>query len=136
MNQSAMDQFRVQKWRLAAFFGVMVLILLFYFYRLFTLQVIEGQAFLDQANENRIQEVSESTQRGIIYDRNGFVLARNIASYNVIITPALLPDVNTYNPNGDMQRIYRELSALIDIPVSSGNIDDEEAIKTTAMGLY
>jgi hypothetical protein len=46
-----------------------------------------------------------------------------------VITPALLPDVDTYNPNGDMQRIYRELSELIEIPVTTGNIDDEEAIK-------
>ncbi|PKO07463.1 MAG: penicillin-binding protein 2 [Chloroflexi bacterium HGW-Chloroflexi-3] len=129
MNQSILDQFRVHKWRVIVFFIVMTAVLSFYVYRLFSLQVIEGAAFLDQANENRIREISESTQRGIIYDRNGFVLARNIASYNVVITPAFLPDVDTYNPNGDMQRIYRELSALIDIPVTTGNIDDEEAIK-------
>lgn len=128
MNQSALDQYRVQKWRLIVFFSIMTFVLLFYGYRLFVLQIIEGNAFLDQANENRIREISEPTQRGIIYDRNGFVLARNIASYNVIVTPAMLPDVDTYNPNGDMQRIYRELSELIDIPVSTGNIDDSEAM--------
>lgn len=129
MNQSILDQFRVQRWRVITFFGAMAAILLFYVYQLFSLQVVEGAAYLDQANNNRIREISETTQRGIIYDRNGFVLARNIASYNVVITPALLPDVDTYNPNGDMQRIYRELSKLIEIPVTSGNIDDDEAIK-------
>lgn len=129
MNQSSLDQYRVEKWRLLIVFGLIISLLGFYVYRLFSLQIIQGAAYLDQANENRIREISNPTQRGIIYDRNGFVLARNIASYNVVITPAYLPDVDTYNPNGDMQRIYRELSALIDVPFSSGNIDDQEAIK-------
>ncbi len=129
MNQSFLDQNRVQKWRVIFIFGLMIIIFGFYIIRLFSMQVIQGQAFLDQANENRIREISEPTQRGIIYDRNGFVLARNIASYNVIITPAYLPDVDTENPNGDMQRIYRELSALIDIPVTSGDMNDEESIR-------
>ena len=129
MNQSALDQYRVHKWRVIVFFVIMALVMAFYAFRLFSLQVIDGQAYLDQANENRIQEISDPTLRGVIYDRNGFVLARNVASYNVTITPAELPDVETYDPNGDLQRIYRELSELIDIPVTSGNIDDEEAIK-------
>lgn len=129
MNQSSLDQYRVEKWRIIIVFGLIIFLLGFYIYRLFTLQIIQGAAYLNQANENRIREISNPTQRGIIYDRNGFVLARNIASYNVVITPAYLPDVDTYNPNGDMQRIYRELSALIDVPFSSGNIDDQEAIK-------
>lgn len=129
MNQSSLDQYRVEKWRLLIVFGLIISLLGFYVYRLFSLQIIQGAAYLDQANENRIREISNPTQRGIIYDRNGFVLARNIASYNVVITPAYLPDVDTYNPNGDMQRIYRELSALVDVPFSSGNIDDQEAIK-------
>ena len=50
-----------------------------------------GQSYLAQADENRTTRVSDTTQRGIIYDRNGIVLARNVASYNVTITPAYLP---------------------------------------------
>ena len=64
----------------------------FYAFRLFNLQVLDGQSYLAQADENRTTRVSDTTQRGIIYDRNGIVLARNIASYNVTITPAYLPE--------------------------------------------
>ena len=53
------------------------------------------------------QDVSVPAPRGIIYDRNGYVLARNIASYTVVITPADLPD-----DEADIQNVYRELSAL------------------------
>ena len=73
---------------LAVFFGVM----LFYVYRLFTIQIIDGDYYLDLADENRISIVQEQTKRGIIYDRNGVVLARNTATYDITITPADLPE--------------------------------------------
>ena len=57
--------------------------------------------------------------RGIVYDRNGYVLARNIASYNLIITPANLPD-----DEADIERIYRDVSAITGVPVG-GPVTDE-----------
>ena len=101
---------------LAVFFGVM----LFYVYRLFTIQIIDGDYYLDLADENRISIVQEQTKRGIIYDRNGVVLARNTATYDITITPADLPE-----DDGDTQEVYRKLSQLIDIPVNNGEINDE-----------
>lgn len=83
----------------------MTAILTFYVLRLFSMQIIEGRSYLAQANANKTREVSIATQRGILYDRNGIVLARNVASYNVVITPAGLPDIDLLNPNGDVQRI-------------------------------
>ncbi len=70
-----------ENWRMFLIYGVVGGVFLFFTIRLFTLQVITGQTFIDQANENRIKNVSESTQRGIINDRNGYVLARNVPSY-------------------------------------------------------
>ena len=101
---------------LLVFFGVM----LFYVYRLFTIQIIDGDYYLDLADENRISIVQEQTKRGIIYDRNGVVLARNTATYDITITPADLPE-----DDGDTQEVYRKLSQLIDIPVNNGEINDE-----------
>jgi penicillin-binding protein 2 len=66
-------------------------VFLFFTFRLFSLQIIDGESFVARADENRIKDVSEATQRGIITDRNGYVLARNVPSYNVTITPAYLP---------------------------------------------
>ncbi len=91
----------------AAFAGVIGLLL----FRLFNLQVVEQQDWSDQAVENYTAEISVPAPRGIIYDRNGYVLARNLASYNVVITPADLPD-----DEADIQNIYRKLSALIGVP--------------------
>lgn len=109
-----------QNWRMIVVYAIVGGVFLFFMARLFSLQVVNGQDFVDQADENRIKNVSEATRRGIITDRNGFVLARNDAAYNVTITPAYLP-----SDEGAIEEIYRQLSALIDIPVNKGVINDE-----------
>jgi len=111
---------KLEDWRLRAVYILILVVFGFFALRLFSLQIIEGKNYLAQADENRTSIVSSQTNRGIIYDRNGFVLARNIASYNVVITPADLP-----SDIGTTQQIYRELSALINIPVSNGAMTDE-----------
>ena len=73
--------------------------------RLVTLQVTDHQSWLDQAVENYTTTIRPPAPRGIIFDRNGYVLARNVASYNIVVTPANLPD-----DEADIQKIYRENS--------------------------
>jgi len=92
----------------------------FYVLRLFDIQILQGSDFLVQADENRTQVISEPAIRGTIYDRNGVVLAQNVPSYNVVVVPGYLPE-----DEGDIQAIFRELSELIDIPVSRGDTDEE-----------
>jgi penicillin-binding protein 2 len=129
MNHSEHIQDRLEPWRLFVVLMLVLSLFLFYAYRLFSLQIVNGASFVNQAEENRTTRVSDPTQRGIIYDRNGIVLARNIASYNVVVTPAYLPDLIPLRYSdpvpGSVQEIYRRLSALLDIPVSFGTIDEE-----------
>ena len=103
---------RFETWRLAAVYVVVILVLASLLFRLVNLQLIEGPSWLTRAVDNYTNEVSIAAARGIIYDRNGYILARNLASYNVVITPASLPD-----DDSDIQRIYREVSELTGIPV-------------------
>jgi penicillin-binding protein 2 len=109
-----------EPWRLLVFIIAVSAVFGYFVLTLFNLQIVRGQEFVDQADENRTTLVSVPTQRGIIYDRNGYVLARNIASYNVVITPAYLP-----SDEGAVQEVYRQLSALIGVPVSHGETTDE-----------
>ncbi len=122
----------LELWRLWIVYGLVILLFLLYAFRLFSLQILDGSSFLAQAEENRTTRVSDTTQRGIIYDRNGIVLARNIASYNVTITPAFLPGTLPFEYNdtedpvpGTIQDVYRHLSNLIGVPVSAGSINGE-----------
>jgi len=107
-------------WRTRSLYILIVVVFGFYVFRLLNLQVIHGEEYLAQAEENRTTNISIQTERGIIYDRNGIVLAKNAAAYNVVITPADLPA-----DEGAIQEIYRQLSEVIDVPVSNGELTDE-----------
>lgn len=112
----------LERWRFTVVFSVIGIVFLAYVIRLFSLQIVNGQDYAAIAEENRVKEISTQTQRGNIYDRNGIVLAKNTAAYNVVITPAYLP-LDT----GTTEQIYRELSNLIGIPVTNGLLTDESA---------
>jgi penicillin-binding protein 2 len=103
---------RFEAWRLTLLYIVVGLTLTAFVIRLVNLQLLQGPDWLARAVDNYTNDVSVPAPRGIIYDRNGYILARNVASYNVVITPARLPA-----DDSDIQRIYRELSALVDVPV-------------------
>src|SRR4030042_5580245 len=107
-------------WRVLVFIGVISMVFLFYGTRLYSLQVIEGERWLAQAEENRVKEINLPTLRGTITDRRGTVLARNIPSYDVILNPADLPD-----DAGATQEIYRQLSKLIGFPANLNEITPE-----------
>ena len=106
---------RFETWRLFALSAVILLVLAVLLARLLSLQVVGSQEWTDLAVENYTKNISTAAERGIIYDRNGFILARNVASYNLSITPAYLPD-----DAADVQKIYRALSSLTGIPVNAG----------------
>ncbi len=113
------EQPTLETWRVLAFMGVMVLVFVVYIGRLFSLQILQSDDFVAQAEENRTQQLSLPTRRGVIYDRNGILLAQNIPSYNVAITPAFLPD-----DEGEIQEIIRQLSEYITLPIHRGSIED------------
>ena len=129
MNSTNSPRNQIQPWRLWVIYGVVALVLGALLYRLITLQVFQGIGWLDQAIENYTTTVSIAPARGIIYDRNGYILAGNIAAYSVVITPADLPD-----SEADIQNIYRELSALIDVPATQGTIEEAKLVAECVPG--
>ncbi len=120
MTESTNTSNQFEHWRLIGIYILIVVVFGFYAVRLFNLQIIRGPEFLQKAENNSKSTVTIPATRGTITDRNDYILARNIASYNVVITPAFLPE-----DEGAVQEVYRELSDLIDYPVNLGIIDDE-----------
>jgi penicillin-binding protein 2 len=59
--------------------------------RLFQLQIVEGHSFQTRANDNRFEEEVVLPPRGVIYDRNGTILARNKPSFEIALVPEDLP---------------------------------------------
>jgi len=119
MNSGATNRYKVPLWRSLIIYGVMSTVIGAVVLRLTNLQVVDSEPWMNQAVDNYTFTVRDPAPRGIIYDRNGNVLARNVASYNVVITPADLPD-----DDADIQHIYRELSELTGVP-AGGPVTDE-----------
>ena len=82
---------RFETWRLGLIYLVVAFTLTGFVIRLVTLQILNVDQYKSRAIDNYTIDISVPAPRGIIYDRNGYILARNIAAYNVVITPANLP---------------------------------------------
>lgn len=120
MNNTSSLQNLLKPWRIVAFMVALGLVFLIFAVRLLSLQVLQADNWVAKAEDNSTKEFNLSSLRGIILDRNDVVLARNVPSYNVVITAANLPD-----DEGALQEIFREMSSLIGIPVHKGELSPE-----------
>lgn len=120
MNNTSSLQNLLKPWRIVAFMVALGLVFLIFAVRLLSLQVLQADNWVAKAEDNSTKEFNLSSLRGIILDRNNVVLARNVPSYNVVITAANLPD-----DEGALQEIFREMSSLIGIPVHKGELSPE-----------
>lgn len=62
--------------------------------RLVYIQVIQHQRFSTLAQQNRISFVTLPPVRGLIYDRNGVLLAENFDVYNLEVLPSKVADMD------------------------------------------
>jgi len=53
--------------------------------RLFWMQVIEGSYYKNEADGNRIRHLPQQASRGVMYDRNGVILAGSRPAYSIIM---------------------------------------------------
>ena len=100
--------------RQLSLYGVVVMVFAIFFARLFYLQVVRGGYFTEKAQINRDRLVLIEAPRGIIYDRQGTPLVRNIPDFSITVVPAYLPE----DELAEME-VYRKLSLLLNMPISS-----------------
>jgi penicillin-binding protein 2 len=70
------------------------------------LQVYRYTEFHAQAEDNRIAVIPVAAPRGLIYDRNGVLLAENVSAFTVEITPDLVKSV---------EETIEEIASIIEI---------------------
>lgn len=59
--------------------------------RAFWMQIVNGRSYVVRADQNRLRHEVVAAKRGVIRDRNGTILAENIPSFDLQVTPRLLP---------------------------------------------
>jgi penicillin-binding protein 2 len=82
------------------------------FLRLWALQVLSGDKYVAQANDNRVRTLLVDAPRGAILDRRGRVLVSNVAGTRVELWPADLPKTWTAE-----LRELRALERVTGVPV-------------------
>lgn len=80
--------------RIAILGGVALVMFAIIFFRLWYLQVLSGDHYLAQANNNRVRLITTPAPRGKIVDRNGHTLVDNRPAQVVEIAPDKLPTTN------------------------------------------
>lgn len=110
-------------------FFVLFLIIAFCFsvfcVKAFDLQILNGAKYRDLAERNRIRQDIIPAPRGIIYDKFGSPLVRNIQSVNVVINSLELPrDAKTINALAD------KLSGILDFPIDEIQTELQSALKS------
>ncbi len=78
--------------RIALFGGIAVVLFAILFFRLWRLQVLDGEQYLAEAKNNRTREYRVSAPRGEILDRNGTLLVGNRTSLALQVNPRKLPE--------------------------------------------
>src|SRR4051795_5727805 len=76
--------------RVAVVGGIALVLFAIIFFRLWYLQVLSGDKYLAEANDNRVREVKVEAPRGEIVDRNGTVLVDNRTALAVQVLPQRL----------------------------------------------
>ena len=97
--------FRLLRLTILAAFIVLML-------QLANIQIVNGEYYRRAADQNRFRLTQTDALRGIVYDRAGKILVRNVPSFNVSIIPADLPD-------DQQERIFLRLAALLDVPIDT-----------------
>ncbi|MBH28352.1 MAG: penicillin-binding protein 2 [Chloroflexi bacterium] len=108
----------VTPWRVGTLYSLMAISIIAFTGQLLRLQVIQHEEFSALAIENRQARINAPAQRGVIYDRNGIILAHNIPSYDVVITPAELPEDDLR-----LQEIYQRIATVTGAPINTPPLD-------------
>src|ERR671915_362736 len=78
--------------RVAIMGGLALALFAVIFFRLWYLQVLSGDRYLAEANDNRVREIKVQAPRGEIVDREGRKLVENRLGMAVKVTPDKLPE--------------------------------------------
>jgi len=81
--------------RVFGMYGAVALAFLMLLGQLWSVQIANGGQYLRRAEVNRVRIIAEKPLRGVIYDRAGRQIARNVPSWTIAIRPADLPRVKT-----------------------------------------
>ena len=104
--KDTVNESRLLNDRLIAAVIIALVLFIILFVRLSVLQVLEHDHFNLLSDKNRVDIKAVPPQRGLIYDRNGVILAENIPTFSLELIPEQV---------ADMERMLPQLVALFQL---------------------
>ena len=86
-------------YRLFLVYIMFALLLIIILYQTFQLQIANYSEYEIAALENKTHEMNIQATRGLIYDRNGNILVKNIPTFNLISIPNKISDPELFIEN-------------------------------------
>lgn len=96
-NQTLKDHFqetRIFSQRIVVAGVIMLILLIFLLSRLVYLQITNQKHYATLSDNNRVSIRPIAPTRGLIFDRNGILLAQNLPSFTLVIIPEHVHDLN------------------------------------------
>ena len=94
--------------RFAVLGGIGLVLFSILFFRLWSLQVVTGDRYLAEANDNRTREITVRAPRGRILDRDGEVLVDNRTSMALELDPLQIP-----SEQGERQELFASVAQVL-----------------------
>lgn len=98
--------------RLRVVIMIIGLVLLFLFGKTLWLQLVEGKEYREISEGNRIRIETIKARRGIIYDRNGTLLTRNVPNFTFALIPADIPEDSELR-----NETFETIARILEIPL-------------------
>ena len=102
------DEIQQFKQRMTLIVGALCVCVAILVFRLFYLQVFQGGYYEEVATGNRIRVVPREAPRGLIYDRNGELVAYNRPAFNIDLIAEDTPN---------LERSLKSLARIAEVPV-------------------
>ena len=81
--------------------------------RLYVLQIVQADTYQEAADENSRRAVVIPTDRGVIYDAQGEILAQNRPTFEIALIPEQIPEDNEETPGVDEEAV--RLLEILDV---------------------
>src|SRR3990167_3347896 len=131
--------------RMVNYFALIFIVLLVgavFVGKAFFLQIIAGSTYSELSNKNRIRKITSQPERGVIFDRNRKIIARNKPAFSVEMNTDICSlgrkdldlckntanKINEYIPI-DLSRILKEIDDGKNIIILASGLQKEDLIK-------
>ena len=136
------------KKRILLLFGFLAFVLVILTLRTAWIQIVRGEEYTDIAVDQQTSDIAVDAKRGMIYDRNGGVLASSTTCYNVWVRPA---QINEEYEGAERTQLETDMAEVLDMEISdvkeyfdsqnvlikmARHIDKETADKVRALEVY